>query len=690
MRAPALRAQVVRRALSLLLLAGCSSLGEPDRVVQPGGYRLAVRGASELDFEDASRAVQSDLRDFKERGAPRPAVDDGAWSLEQLLASRGHPFAAVDWRLETEADGVPTVTYDVQPGPQVELADVGFEGNTALSDEELRALFETEDGIYAESRVAAAVASAAALYVGRGYLQAQIGPASVTFSEDREEAHVLVPIVEGTQQRVARIRVRGDTDLPAEELEQWVAEFTGQPYFPQVAFAVRTRLLDRLGDAGHPEATATFTERSVDGAVELDFELQAGPRVTITAVEVSGTSRMDPDFVRERVKLKPGDRWSTSADRASETALQRSSLFDGVRLALAASDPAASEVPVPPGDEARTLQVEVVEAPLSEYFVEPGYGSYEGLRVVAGYRDRAFNGYGLLLHAEAALSTKVRRALVGLTDPWLFPDIDVSGDVSVFGGVREEPSFDREEVGAALTFGHEFNPRDSAWLVWALKRTAVSNVQVDDPAAQEAGQTVDVGSLALTGAHDARDSLSAPTRGVLARATGEVGSDVFGGEIDFLRGRLELAQFWLLSERSVLAASLRTGVIAPTGSTDEIPIQERFFSGGQDTVRSFKEDELGPKDANGNPLGGETFTVVSVEWRRHLAGKLGGALFVDAGNVLTEAAEYFSLKDMSWAFGTGLRYELPVGPIRFDVGWNPWPGDDEDTWVAHLSVGMAF
>ena len=676
-------------ALLLLALAACTTTGETDRVVQPGGYRLAVRGG-ELDFDDASRAVQSDLRDFKARGAPRPAADDGAWSLEQLLAGRGHPFASVDWRVETEADGIPTVTYDVEAGPQVELEAVLFEGNTALTDADLRALFETEDGTYVESRVAAAVASAAALYVGRGYLQAQIGPASVTFSGERTEAYVLVPIVEGLQQRVARIRVRGETGLPAEELEAWVAGFTGQPYFPQVAFAVRTRLLDRLGDAGHPDATATFTERSEDGEVELDFEVQAGPRVTITAVEVSGTSRMDPDFVRERVELKPGDRWSTSEDRASETALQRSKIFDGVRLALEASDPAAPGAEVPPGDEGRVLRVEVEEAPLREYFVEPGYGSYEGLRVVGGYRDRGFNGYGLMLHAEAALSAKVRRALVGLTDPWLFPDVDVSGDVSVFAGVREEPSFDREEVGAALTFGHEFDARNSAWLVWGLKRTAVSDVKVLDPAAQAADETVDVGSVALTGAHDARDSLFAPTRGVLARATGEVGDHVFGGEIDFLRGRLELADFWLLGQGSVLGASFRTGVISPTGSTEEIPIQERFFNGGQDTVRSFKEDELGPKDANGNPLGGETFSVFSLEWRKHLSGELAGALFADAGNVLTEVAEYFSLKDMSYAFGTGLRYQLPVGPIRFDVGWNPWPGDDEDTWVAHLSVGMAF
>src|SRR5262249_3725976 len=355
-------------------------------------------------------------------------------------------FANVDWKLEVEPDGVPDVIYEVDEGPLVKLADVGFEGNTALSDEQLRALFETSDGTYVESRVAAAVAAAAALYVRRGYFAAEVGAARGEFSADSREAHVVVPSREGAPQHISKVVVVGDTDVPAEDLERAVADFAGQPYFPQVAFAIRTRLLDRLGEAGHPEATASFTEHAENGAVELDFEMHAGPRVAIAGVKVSGTQRMDPDFVKERLKLKPGDRWSTSADRASETALQRSSLFDKVHLALEPPEPGAPVADTPPGDEPRTLAVEVEEAPLREYFVEPGYGSYEGLRVVAGYRDRGFNGYGLTLHAEAQLSAKVRRALVGLTDPWLFPEPDISGDVSVFDGVREEPSFNRHEV----------------------------------------------------------------------------------------------------------------------------------------------------------------------------------------------------------------------------------------------------
>jgi len=207
---------------------------------------------------------------------------------------------------------------------------------------------------------------------------------------------------------------------------------------------------------------------------------------------------------------------------------------------------------------------------------------------------------------------------------------------------------------------------------------------------EEETESVNISSVAVSPTWDSRDDVFAPSRGTRARFGLEWGSHYLGGELDFVRTRLEASRFWPLGERSVLAASLRTGVIAPIGDSDTIPLQERFFNGGQDTVRAFKQDQLGPADEFGNPEGGETFSVVSLEWRRRLSGKLAGALFVDAGNVSPQAAEYFSFRDVRHGFGVGLRYLLPIGPLRLDVGVNPAPRDDEDRVVAHFSVGMPF
>jgi outer membrane protein insertion porin family len=126
----------------------------------------------------------------------------------------------------------------------------------------------------------------------------------------------------------------------------------------------------------------------------------------------------------------------------------------------------------------------------------------------------------------------------------------------------------------------------------------------------------------------------------------------------------------------------------------EIPIDERFFNGGSTTVRSFGERDLGPHD-NGDPIGGEFFSVFNVEYTFPLYGELLGAVFFDAGNLLPNAADPFQhvtagLDDMRYAVGVGLRYKLPIGPVRLDYGYNPDKRADEDVGAFHFSFGFAF
>ena len=147
-------------------------------------------------------------------------------------------------------------------------------------------------------------------------------------------------------------------------------------------------------------------------------------------------------------------------------------------------------------------------------------------------------------------------------------------------------------------------------------------------------------------------------------------------------------------ERSLLAFGARSGIVYPlktraTSAALAIPIDERFFSGGSATVRSFGERDLGPHDRSGNPIGGEFFTIFNVEYTFPLYEEFLGAVFIDAGNLLPDARSP-GLNDLRYAIGAGLRYNLPIGPVRLDYGVNPSPRDGEAFGAFHFSFGFAF
>ena len=138
----------------------------------------------------------------------------------------------------------------------------------------------------------------------------------------------------------------------------------------------------------------------------------------------------------------------------------------------------------------------------------------------------------------------------------------------------------------------------------------------------------------------------------------------------------------------MLAFGARGGFILPFQGQNEIPIDERFFNGGARSVRSFTEMELGPKDSHHFPIGGEDFTTYNLEYTFPLYGDLEGAVFADAGSIGQKLSDGFG--DLRYAIGAGLRYRLPIGPLRIDYGYNPDRKTDESIGAFHISFGVAF
>ena len=690
-------------AVVLLGSTACRSTLEAVRSPEEPGQALArFEGTLGLPERELRRAAAADLEDLAlsvtEEARPDPAhADDAAFAVEAALRAAGFPDAVCSFRLDPASGAV---TLSVEAGPRCVLEEVELLGEPQLlSRSQLALLFEGPrlgllgrgEPVFVETRVRSAPRAIVREYRARGHLEAAVSEPVIELSEDRTRARVTVTIEEGPRRTLGVVRAadpRTEQAVPGfnelvEALTAVDANGERPPFTPRVPVALKGEVLERLARVGHPDATATVrvAEPDAGGRVDLEVGADPGPRVRIGAVRFEGDERTDPEFLASRSTLEAGDPWDVRAERRSTARLYETGFYTRVDSRLE-------------GDGEERDLVYLLEArPTREVWVEPGYGSYERLRLRLGARDRNFMGTGQTLKWEAAAAQRALRSTLALVNPWFLRE-ELISDLSVEFNRRELPSFVNQRVGTGAFVTREWDEdgRSATSLGYQFRATRALDVEVGAGAPDSLGddQEANIASLRLAHTIERRDSPLVPRSGWFAQGSVEAADRALGSELAFTRLVLSGSRLLPLTDDLVLAGALRGGVALPRGE-DELPLQERFFNGGENAVRAFQETRLGPADAAGNPVGGEASLTANLELRQDLWSRgVHAALFVDAGSVSLDALDWLSPEDPRWGWGVGLRYLLPIGPLRLDLGLNPEPRAGEDEWVLHLSVGMPF
>jgi len=720
--------------VGLALFACRSAQGVPDPVVdgvaptvtmlqECDGLTVSLQGVPK-GTEDLVRDATRELIEQCAAAGGAPAyLDDAAYELQLALRNEGFPAAEVSFT-RTKAANRTDAVLEVKAGRRVTIAGVvlnssdglnspdGLSGSDgvealpgpaakALPVGELRAIFgapETRllggngEWIYSAERARRAPARIVEVLEGAGYLDAEARLLELDPAATGDQV-LRVEISLGERYRLTDIELSFEGDTL--ELEQRAAleaeckavitELLGsgrddaRPYQPNSVRTLYGRLVDTLERLGHPEAVVQI-ETKTDQArarVRLRAEVIPGPRVVVTDVLFAGHKKTRPRFLASRVETEKGDVLNGDVLRRDVRRLYRTGLFGEVRTRLEGE-----------GTQ-RELVFDLLERKSRELWIEPGYGSYELFRISTGYRERNLFGTGRGWRAEGTAALRALRVSSTLTDPRLFGQ-DLIGDLRIDYDRRDEPSFVRLQRGVGAFVTKEWGGRVTTSVGYQFRRSEVRAVEVQNAELEDDQNVVDLSTVRITHRIDRRDDSFVPTEGGFAEVALEYGSSALGSELDFVRSTLSLAGYHALGRRNVLAAGVRTGLISPFGNDDSIPLQERFFVGGENSVRSFTESKLGPKDRAGRPSGGEAFLTGSLELRHALYGNLQGALFADAGTLVEQHNELLQFRDVGTAVGLGLRYLLPIGPLRVDVAANPDPASGEDDWAAHFSIGMAF
>ncbi|PYR47156.1 MAG: hypothetical protein DMF89_19740 [Acidobacteria bacterium] len=586
-------------------------------------------------------------------------------------------------------------------------------------------------------------------YVDRGYPAARVIGFDVRLNDKQNAVDITLNIAEGEPVRVAAVNFVGFEVIPPdafELLQKRIRLEVGQPRDRQVVVSAHEAALNALRDHGYPYSSITVKEDvGKDGrSATLTFEAVPGQRSYFGPVEVVGNQRVSDSVIRRGLAYKEGDLYNRRLVRETQRRLYATRLFQFVTVSPVPSavkreeradagsprelfgDAAGSEGPgTPVGDGAgeqgpaggaasnEPIQVPtgitVAEGKPQRVTLGAGYGTEEKGRADVKYLRLNFLGGGRTAEAHARWSSLDRGVRLNFTQPY-FPASHHTLGLLGQQWYTFTPAFRSEVRGAKATLTHRSGPR-TYWSISMTSERDISEVTPEvltnprlrnglialglDPVTGQQNGTLNAIGADLQFS-TANNPLNA-SRGYQLTLRGERAGGFLPGTFNYWSFSVEGRHYQPFSSRLVWANRAQVGNLEPSnGNPLNVPFGKRLFLGGSTSNRGWGIYEVGPL-INGLPVGGRSLAAFTSELRTLLYGKLGGVLFLDGGNVWADSFA-INLGDLRYSVGTGLRYQTPVGPVRFDFGYqlNPEPGllvnglPQQRRWRMHFSVGQAF
>ena len=315
-----------------------------------------------------------------------------------------------------------------------------------------------------------------------------------------------------------------------------------------------------------------------------------------------------------------------------------------------------------------------------------GWGSYEQARVGINWEQRNPWGRGHRYTVGVKESVKTSEADARYSVPQIFSS-DMTGYVHAEHRFREEISYDY--TTDAIAVGASTFLANPGVLLTAEYGLADEDADRDDDVSFESNDSAIVTSVLLRASFDRRDHFLHPSSGYHLFGEYKIASEVLGGEVDFQKIEGGATYHLPLTQSMVLHVGARAGAIVADGaSSEEIPFVERFFLGGENTVRGYREGGASPVDEHGNEVGAEGYFLTNVELEQRVFSDLSLVLFYDGVSVARD--DVFDESETLYSIGIGARYQTVVGPIRLEYGHNPDPRRGDPDGTLHFSMGFPF
>lgn len=656
---------------------------------KPSIGNIVFRGNDELEEDDLKTEIGIKQYAILNRSEVTQSVN----RLREFYRQKGYYNIQIQESIEELPGNEVSLIYDIQEGEKVYVTHIEFVGNDSIDSDDLKGIMETRErgflswftksGLLDKQMLEFDLHKITSYYHNHGYIKARTGEPTITYKEG-DGLTVTIEVVEGPQYGVDQVDVAGDIADDREELLEALKireeEFYNREVVRQDALALQ-ELYANKGFA-YAEVDPMVVEDDETRTVDITYRVTQGVKVWFERVNITGNERTRDKVIRRELKAIEGDSYSHEALQKGTANLHRLGFFEEVE---AQTEKGTAE-------DQMVVNVNVKERPTGSFSIGAGYSSFDKTMGTVQVAEQNLFGYGQQLSLAARIGSRTQEFDVRFTEPW-FLDRPLEAGFDLYKWRREYWDYTKDSMGGAIRFRFPIGidtEYTRASVRYIYDDTDVTDVEPDAATVIQdmMGRHVK-SSITLGLQRDSRDRLFHTTKGSRSYITYEYAG--LGGDSDFIKIEASTAWYFPCPWDTVFLVRGQWGY-AKEASEGSMPLYEKFYLGGIDSVRGFEYATISPRDAEtGDRIGGEKMMAYSLEYRMPIVKEHGivGLVFFDAGNVYTKDDSY-TFSGIRKSVGTGVRWYSPVGPLRLEYGWNLDPLDDEASGNWEFSIGGTF
>jgi outer membrane protein insertion porin family len=650
---------------------------------KPTIIRVEFQGNDELKDDKLKEKVSITAGSI----ADTTLIQDNANKLQLFYEEEGYWLAKVVPVLNKISENEVYLTYQIEEGPKVRIRQINILGNRAISTGKIKGKmktatwkiysFITSSGYYKKETMTADIESIRDLYFNDGYIKVVVSEPEIQLTSDKKGMIIAIRISEGDQYRVSSVAITGNKAFPETELRKLISTAPGKVFSKEVLRKDISAMTDRYTQNGYALANI-FPDIVPDEAskqLQLIYKVEEGDIYRVGRIEISGNTRTRDKVIRREVRLDEGEIFNSALLKRSYERINNLNYFETLDIA-----------PKPRYEEKLLdMDIKIKERSTGFLSVGGGYSSVDKLIGMVDVTQGNLFGRGQYVKLRAELGGRASFYELSFKDPW-FMDKPIAFSADIYNTTREYIDYKRRATGFGFGFGKELAEYWGGTISYNLERATIFDVKdtASDIIKEQIGTKL-TSSITPSIVRDSRDSFIDPARG--SRNSVYFTFAGLGGDNSFIKGVADSAWFFPVGSTTV-ALRGRFGY-AKGIFNKKLPLYERFYVGGINTVRGLGYGEAGPRDDKGELIGGTKELIFNAEYIfpiiREL--KFKGLVFFDAGNSY-DASE--PIGKLRYTTGTGIRWISPMGPIRVEWGYNIRRKPGESSSKIEFTFGTFF